>query len=175
MYLIICRYVGSGTLSQSFLMAFLSLFIIPVYMYFCHKITINLARLELEYHFVSDFGPGSSAAWRGLQRCANMLPNPGCVVQNTASGIWKNLLVLDEEFIELHKCFPCLIRSPMFSNVAQLPRSLLLAVDKMIFLTVVACEIGRNSYFAGTDQRAGSGVWWELWVICCTNSDPLEI
>ena len=46
---------------------------------------------------------------------------------------------------------------------------------EMIFLTVVACEIGRNSYFAGTDQRAGSGVWWELWVICCTNSDPLEI
>ena len=46
---------------------------------------------------------------------------------------------------------------------------------KMIFLTVVACEIGRNSYFAGTDQRTGSGVWWELWVICCTNSDPLEI
>ena len=45
----------------------------------------------------------------------------------------------------------------------------------MIFLTVVACEIGRNSYFAGTDQRAESGVWWELWVICCTNSDPLEI
>ena len=47
--------------------------------------------------------------------------------------------------------------------------------ENMIFLTVVACEIGRNSYFAGTDQRAGSGVWWELWVICCTNSDPLEI
>ena len=45
----------------------------------------------------------------------------------------------------------------------------------MIFLTVVACEIGRNSYFAGTDQRTGSGVWWGLWVICCTNSDPLEI
>ena len=33
----------------------------------------------------------------------------------------------------------------------------------------------RNSYFAGTDQRAGSGVWWELWVIGCTNSDLLEI
>ena len=47
--------------------------------------------------------------------------------------------------------------------------------QNMIFLTVVACEIGRNSYFAGTDQRTGSGVWWELWVICCTNSDPLEI
>ena len=46
---------------------------------------------------------------------------------------------------------------------------------EMIFLTVVACEIGRNSYFGGTDQRAGSGVCWELWVICCTNSDPLEI
>ena len=45
----------------------------------------------------------------------------------------------------------------------------------MIFLTVVACEIGRNSYFAGTDQRTGSGVWWEFWVICCVNSDPLEI
>ena len=45
----------------------------------------------------------------------------------------------------------------------------------MIFLTVVACEIGRNSYFASTDQRTGSGVWWELWVICCTNSDLLEI
>ena len=27
----------------------------------------------------------------------------------------------------------------------------------MIFLTVVACEIGRNRYFAGTDQRTGSG------------------
>ena len=25
------------------------------------------------------------------------------------------------------------------------------------------------------DQRTGSGVWWDLWVICCTNSDPLEI
>ena len=44
-----------------------------------------------------------------------------------------------------------------------------------IFLTVVACETGRNSYLAGTDQRAGSGVWLELWVIGCTNSDPLEI
>ena len=44
----------------------------------------------------------------------------------------------------------------------------------MIFLTVVACETGRNSYFTGTDQRAGSGVWWELLVIGCTNSDPLE-
>ena len=46
---------------------------------------------------------------------------------------------------------------------------------EMIFLTVVACEIGSNSYSAGTDQRIGSGLWWELWVICCTNSDPLEI
>ena len=46
---------------------------------------------------------------------------------------------------------------------------------KMIFLTVVACEIGRNSYFVGTDQRTGSGVLSELWVIYCTNSDPLEI
>ena len=46
---------------------------------------------------------------------------------------------------------------------------------KIIFLTVVACEIGRNSYFAGTDQRTGSGVWWELWVICWTTSDPLEV
>ena len=36
-------------------------------------------------------------------------------------------------------------------------------------------DIGRNSYFAGMDQRTGSGVWWELWVFCCTNSDPLEI
>lgn len=103
MYLMICLYVGSGILSQSFVMAFLSLFIIPIYMYFCHKITINLARLELEYHFVLDFGPGRSAAWRGLQPCVNMLSNAECVVQNTASGIWKNLLVLDEEFIELHR------------------------------------------------------------------------
>ena len=38
----------------------------------------------------------------------------------------------------------------------------------MIFLTVVACEICRNSYFDCADQRTGSGVWWELWVICCT-------
>ena len=30
--------------------------------------------------------------------------------------------------------------------------------QKMIFLTVVACEIGRNSYFAGTDP--------EGWVRC---------
>ena len=45
----------------------------------------------------------------------------------------------------------------------------------MIFLTVVVCEIGKNSYFARTDQRAGSGVWWELWVLYCTNSIPLEI
>ena len=115
-------------------MAFLSLFIIPVYMYFCHKITINLACLELGYHFVLDFGPGRSAAWRGLQRCTNMLSNPGCVVQN-ASGIWKNLLVLDEEFI-FYKSFPCLIRSPMFSSVAQLPRSLLSAVDIGHFLAI---------------------------------------
>ena len=27
---------------------------------------------------------------------------------------------------------------------------------KMIFLTGVACEIGRNRYFAGTDQKTGS-------------------
>ena len=27
----------------------------------------------------------------------------------------------------------------------------------MQFLTVVACEIGRNGYFAGTDQRTRSG------------------
>ena len=27
----------------------------------------------------------------------------------------------------------------------------------MLFLTVVACEIGRNGYFDGTDQRTGSG------------------
>ena len=47
--------------------------------------------------------------------------------------------------------------------------------SKMIFLRVVACEIGRKSYFVGTDQRTGSGGWWELWVICCKNSDPLEI
>ena len=47
--------------------------------------------------------------------------------------------------------------------------------QNMIFLRVVACEIGRNTYFAGTDQRTVSGVWWELWVICCTNSDPWEI
>ena len=45
----------------------------------------------------------------------------------------------------------------------------------MIFLTVVACEIGRNRYFAGTGQTTGSGVWWELWVISRTNIDPLGI
>ena len=38
----------------------------------------------------------------------------------------------------------------------------------------VACEIGRNRYFADKDQRTGSSVW-ELWVICRTNSDPLRI
>ena len=27
----------------------------------------------------------------------------------------------------------------------------------MIFLTVVACKIGRNIYFADTNQRTGSG------------------
>ena len=27
----------------------------------------------------------------------------------------------------------------------------------MLFLSVVACKIGRNRYFAGTDQRTGSG------------------
>ena len=27
----------------------------------------------------------------------------------------------------------------------------------MLFLTVVACEIGRNGNFDGTDQRTGSG------------------
>ena len=31
-------------------------------------------------------------------------------------------------------------------------------LEEMIFLTVVACEIGRNSYFAGTDP--------EGWVRC---------
>ena len=45
----------------------------------------------------------------------------------------------------------------------------------MIFLTVVGCEIGGKTYFAGADQRTVTGVWWELWVICCSNSDPLEI
>ena len=48
-------------------------------------------------------------------------------------------------------------------------------LQKMLFLTVVACEIGRNRYFAGTDQRTGSGVWWELWLICRAISDPLGI
>ena len=28
---------------------------------------------------------------------------------------------------------------------------------KVLFLTVVAGEVGRNRYFAGTDQRTGSG------------------
>ena len=42
----------------------------------------------------------------------------------------------------------------------------------MLFLTVTACKIGRNRYFAGMDQRTGSGVWWGLWVICRTNSEP---
>ena len=32
----------------------------------------------------------------------------------------------------------------------------------MLFLTVVACEIGRNGYFAGTDQRTGSGCLVEI-------------
>ena len=27
----------------------------------------------------------------------------------------------------------------------------------MLFLTVVACAIGRDGYFDGTDQRTGSG------------------
>ena len=31
------------------------------------------------------------------------------------------------------------------------------AVQIMIFLTVEASEIGRNRYFAGTDQRTGTG------------------
>ena len=62
-------------------------------------------------------------------------------------------------------------------NAIQIPGCVTSEPDtkEMIFLTVVACEIGRNSYFAGADQRAGSGVWWEFSVICCTNSDPLEI
>ena len=33
----------------------------------------------------------------------------------------------------------------------------------MIFLTIVACEIGRNRYFAGTDQRTGSES--QLWIM----------
>ena len=33
----------------------------------------------------------------------------------------------------------------------------------MIFLTDVACEIGRNRYFAGTDQRTGSDCW--AWIM----------
>ena len=45
----------------------------------------------------------------------------------------------------------------------------------MLFLTVVACEIGRNGYFDGTDQSTGSGCLVGLWVICRTNSDPLGI
>ena len=36
--------------------------------------------------------------------------------------------------------------------------------SEMIFLTVVACEIGRNSYFAGTDQRTGQQDWWLSWL-----------
>ena len=32
-----------------------------------------------------------------------------------------------------------------------------ISLEIMLFLTVVACEIGRNGYFAGTDQRTGSG------------------
>ena len=32
-----------------------------------------------------------------------------------------------------------------------------ISLEIMLFLTVVACEIGRNGYFAGTDQRNGSG------------------
>ena len=46
---------------------------------------------------------------------------------------------------------------------------------KMIVLTVVACEIGRNRYFAGTDQRTGSGCLlsggdYEYFVV--TSSNP---
>ena len=33
----------------------------------------------------------------------------------------------------------------------------------MIFLTVVACEVGRNRYFAGTGQRTGSD--YQLWIM----------
>ena len=44
----------------------------------------------------------------------------------------------------------------------------------MIFLRVVALENCRNGHFAGTDHRTGSGVW-ELGVVSCKNSDPLEI
>ena len=40
--------------------------------------------------------------------------------------------------------------------------------QEMIFLTVVAREIGRNSYFAGTDQRTGSGVFLRLLFVSST-------
>ena len=33
----------------------------------------------------------------------------------------------------------------------------------MIFLTIVACEIDRNRYFAGMDQRNGSD--YQLWIM----------
>ena len=32
-----------------------------------------------------------------------------------------------------------------------------ISLEIMLFLTVVACEIGRNGYFARMDQRTGSG------------------
>ena len=37
---------------------------------------------------------------------------------------------------------------------------------KMTFLTEVACEIGRNRYFAGTDPKTGSDCQGGLWVFC---------
>jgi len=46
----------------------------------------------------------------------------------------------------------------------------------MIFLTVVACEIGRNIYFAGTDQRTGSGCQVGIMGnFCRFGSEPLGI
>ena len=45
----------------------------------------------------------------------------------------------------------------------------------MIFLTAIACEISRNRYFAGTDQRTGSGCLVAIMGDLLTSSELLGI
>ena len=46
--------------------------------------------------------------------------------------------------------------------------------DTMLFLTVVACDSEIDILPART-RGLGPAVWWGLWVICRTNSEPLGI
>ena len=137
MYLMICLYVGSGTLSQSFLTAFLSLFIIPVYMYFCHKITIT-SRTGIPFCFRL-WSWSFSRLERFAAMCKHAFQSSMCCPEYSQWHLEKPIgsgRRIHRTAQVFYKSFPCLIRSPIFSSVAQLPRSLLLAVDIGHFLAI---------------------------------------